>query len=111
MEKAPSDLNLLSDLGGLGLVGSGSLGFLLVPNLLALLFSPEQASVGILSMTCWPQGKEELPIRNRASLVPQVTRKIYTPQHSVSGTFLTPWLLLAGSRTGRWDPTWHSQLP
>lgn len=41
-------------------------------------------------MTCWPQGKEELPIRSRASLAPQATRKTHTPQQSVSGAFLTP---------------------
>lgn len=48
-------------------------------------------------MTCWPQGKEELPIRNRTYLAPQVTRKIHTPQQSC--------------RAGRWDPARHSQLP
>lgn len=62
-------------------------------------------------MTCWPQGKEESPIRNRASLAPQFTRKVHTPQQSVSDTFLMPWLQLVGSRAGRWDPTRHSRLP
>jgi hypothetical protein len=32
---------------------------------LYFLSSPEQASVGTRSMTCWPRGKGGLPIRNR----------------------------------------------
>lgn len=55
------------------------------PNRGVSFSSPERASVGILSMTCWPQGKGGLPIKNRGFLAWTVKVKTKTPQQKVTG--------------------------